>query len=339
MKMFPEQRERPELTHERLNVYRSPLPSREASFAADVRRGLRATPKYLSPRYLYDELGSLLFEAITFLHEYYLARTETEILEQHADEILSVLGEPIELVEFGSGSARKTRILIEAALRRQRRLDYHPVDISASALIASATDLIAAHDRLHVSAYASDYFEVLSSARLRTSERVLALFLGSNIGNYAPPEAVELLRAMSRSFKLGDALLLGTDMKKSADVLELAYNDPMGVTQAFNKNLLGRINRELHGAFDLNDFKHVAAYHQERGSVDSYLEAQRAVQVPIADLSLDIPFAEGERVHTESSYKFSLDDVIELGERGGFRHVRSWMDEQQRFGLSLLVIA
>ncbi|HTV75260.1 MAG TPA: L-histidine N(alpha)-methyltransferase [Candidatus Acidoferrales bacterium] len=325
--------------HERLNLYRAPVPAHETSFASDVRNGLRATPKRLSPRYFYDDLGSALFEAITFLPEYYLTRSETEILERRADEIMAMLDSPVELVEFGSGSARKTRMLIDAALRRQARLDYHPIDISPGALLASATDLIATHDRLHVTAYASDYFEVLASARLRTSQRVLALFLGSNIGNYEPAEAVELLRAMSRSFKLGDALLLGADLKKDAHVLELAYDDPTGVTQAFNKNLLSRINRELHGTFDLAAFSHVAVYDERRGSVDSFLEARSPQSVTIGDLGVEVAFAAGERVHTESSHKFSKTDVAELALRGGFRLIRSWTDEEDRFSVNLLVIA
>jgi L-histidine N-alpha-methyltransferase len=339
MKMLLPQRDGLVHMHERLRLYRAPAPLQAAPFADDVRRGLGTSPKRLSPRYFYDDLGSALFEAITFLPEYYLTRSETEILERRADEIVAALDGPVELVEFGSGSARKTRILIEAALRRQARLSYHPIDISPSALLLSATDLIATHARLHVTAYACDYFEVLASARLRTSQRVLALFLGSNIGNYEPAEAVELLRAMSRSFKLGDALLLGADLKKEARVLELAYNDPTGVTQAFNKNLLGRINRELGGTFDLDGFAHVATYDPERGSVDSYLEAQREQHVTIGDLDLAVDFAAGERIHTESSLKFSEADIAELARQGGFRLVRRWTDEGERFSLNLLVIS
>jgi L-histidine Nalpha-methyltransferase len=198
--------------------------------------------------------------------------------------------------------------------------------------------LVAEYERLHVTAYADDYFEVLSSARLSTSDRVLALFLGSNVGNYEPDEAEALLRAMSAAFKPGDALLLGTDLKKSSKVLELAYNDPTGVTAAFDKNLLGRINRELGGHFDLDAFDHVARYDAVRGVVESFLVARRGQTVPIAALGMEARFVASETIHTESSYKFAADDVIRLAARSGFRVEQRWTDSEERFAVSLLVI-
>lgn len=324
---------------DRFLLYRAPPTLVVESFAGDVRRGLTAERKYLPPKYFYDDLGSALFEAICELPEYYLTRTEADILERYASEMVAALDGPIEIVEFGSGSARKTRALIEAALARQERVDYHPIDISANALVASSAALVGAYENLSISAYASDYFEVLASARLRTSLRVLALFLGSNIGNYEPDEAVRLLRAMADSFKPGDALLLGTDLKKDAAVLERAYNDPTGVTAAFDKNLLGRINRELGGGFDLDAFDFTARYDRVRGSVDSYLVANRGMTVPIERLALDVRFRVAETIHTESSYKFDDDDVARLGRRAGFDVVRSWTDAERRFAVTLLVIA
>jgi L-histidine Nalpha-methyltransferase len=323
---------------ERFLLYSAPAPLQAASFADDVRSGLTAPRKHLPPKYFYDELGSTLFEAITLLPEYYLTRAESEILERYGDEMLGALRTPLELVEFGSGSGRKTRLLIEAALKRQFALDYHPIDISSSALISASNALVAEYERLNVSAYASDYVEVLASARLRTSQRVLALFLGSNIGNFEPADAVTLLRAMSASFKPGDALLLGTDLKKDPAVLERAYNDPTGVTAAFDLNLLARINRELGGAFDLTDFRHVAHYDSLRGVVESFLVAQRGLRVPIEALGLEVHFAPGERIHTESSYKFSAGDVLALAAQAGFRVSRRWTDSLERFAVSLLVI-
>jgi dimethylhistidine N-methyltransferase len=332
--------ERDQLTPvgERFLLYRAPQPALTASFADDVRAGLTARQKHLAPKYFYDDLGSALFEAICELPEYYLTRVETQILERHAGEMIAALDGPLELVEFGSGSARKTRVLVAAALEAQERLEYHPIDISASALIASAGALVGAYDRLSVSAYASDYVEVLSSARLRTSKRVLALFLGSNIGNYRPDEAAELLSAMSASFKPGDGLLLGTDLKKDAAVLERAYNDPTGVTAAFDKNLLARINRELGGRFDLDGFGFAARYDAAKGSVDSYLVAERGMVVPIDGLGLDVSFRLAETIHTESSFKFDWDDIARLAARGGFRVQQAWTDDERRYAVSLLVI-
>ncbi len=336
----PERTQPPRLTpvSDRFLLYRAPEPAQVESFADDVRSGLTAERKHLPPKYFYDGLGSALFEAICELPEYYLTRAETEILETSAPEIVAELDGPIDIVEFGSGSARKTRILIEAALAAQGSLVYRPIDISAGALIASASTLAAEYPNLSVSAYASDYVEVLRSAQLRTSQRVLALFLGSNIGNFEPLEARRLLRAMSESFKPGDALLLGTDLKKDPAVLERAYNDPTGVTAAFDKNVLARINRELGGAFDLDAFEHVARYDGARGSVDSFLVAQRGMTVPIERLELEVRLNAAETIHTESSHKFDAADIASLAADSGFRVAREWTDAAGRFALTLLVI-
>ncbi|GAC1301515.1 MAG: L-histidine N(alpha)-methyltransferase [Vulcanimicrobiaceae bacterium] len=323
---------------DRFALYRAPERAHAAGFADDVRSGLTAERKQLPPKYFYDELGSAIFEAICVLPEYYLTRTEADILERYAGEMVAALGGEIEFVEFGSGSARKTRALIGAALAVQPRVDYHPIDISPAALIGASATLVAQYDRLHVSAYASDYFDVLESARLRTSKRVLALFLGSNIGNYDPAAARSLLRAMSAAFKPGDGLLLGTDLKKEAATLERAYNDPTGVTSAFNKNVLARINRELGGRFDLDGFAHVSRYDAGRGSVDSFLVAQRGMRVRIDALDIAIPFAATETIHTESSHKFDARDIARLAADSGFRVGSTWTDDARRFAVSLLVI-
>ena len=337
--MIVPERDQLEPVGDRLLLYSAPAPLQVATFADDVRSGLTAPRKHLPPKYFYDELGSALFEAICSLPEYYLTRAETEILERFGGEMLAALDTPLEIVEFGSGSGRKTRLLIDAALKRQYALDYHPIDISPSALISASQALVTEYARLNVTAYASDYVEVLASARLRTSQRVLALFLGSNVGNFEPAEAVALLRAMSASFKPGDALLLGTDLKKDAATLELAYNDAIGVTAAFDLNLLGRINRELGGGFKLDGFRHVARYDGLRGVVESFLVAERAQRVPIEALGLEVHFAPGERIHTESSYKFSAGDVVALAAQSGFRVERRWTDSLERFAVSLLVIS
>jgi len=324
---------------ERLLLYRVPQPVSTAGFAQDVRGGLTVARKSLPPKYFYDDLGSALFEAICELPEYYLTRAEAEILETYAAEMIAALPGPLELVEFGSGSARKTKLLIGAAIEAQGSIDYHPIDISANALIASASGLVAEFPELNVKAFASDYFEVLESARLRTYNRVLALFLGSNVGNYEPAAAMSLLRAMSASFKPGDGLLLGTDLKKDPAVLERAYNDATGVTAAFDKNVLGRINRELGGHFDLDAFEHVARYDRARGVVDSFLVARRGMRVPIDDLGLDVGLNAAETIHTESSYKFDAGDVAALAAAAGFRVERTWTDRAGRFAVSLLVIS
>lgn len=320
----------------RLEILAGPQPRKSASFADEVRSGLSAASKYLASKYFYDELGSALFDAITVLPEYYLTRAETEILREWGWEIVRAIGNPLDFVELGSGSAVKTRILIGEALRVQRSLRYCPIDISPEALKASAQALASAYPTLKVTAYAGDYFGVLGAGLLARNERMLVMFMGSNIGNYEPDQARALLASIAGTLKSGDGLLLGVDLKKDPRTLELAYDDAAGVTAAFNKNILGRINRELAGTFDLHDFRHIARYEESSGAVRSFLEAQRAHEVRIETLDLTVRFARGELIHTESSYKYSLEDIGELAGTANLRVQRSWLDRERRFCVALL---
>ncbi|HEY9180734.1 MAG TPA: L-histidine N(alpha)-methyltransferase [Candidatus Baltobacteraceae bacterium] len=306
-----------------------------ATFADDVRAGLCATPKRLASKYFYDEVGSALFDAITVLPEYYLTRAETEILREWGWEIVRALGNPVQFVELGSGSAAKTRVLIEEALRVQRALRYAPIDISGEALRASATALVRDYPQLAVHAFEGDYFSMLGAPELRGSGKMLAMFMGSNIGNYEPTAGIELLSAIAKMLRPGDGLLLGADLKKDPSVLRLAYDDPAGVTAAFNKNLLSRINRELGGSFDLRRFEHVPRYEETEGRVASYLRSTRAQDVRIDALDTAVTFAEGETIHMESSYKYSGDDLKALGHAAGLSLARTWTDAQERFSVNL----
>ena len=306
-------------------------------FAEDVRAGLGGVRKRLSAKYFYDDLGSALFDAITRLPEYYLTRAETEILHEWGWEIVRELDAPLEFLELGSGSAAKTRLLIEEALRVQGALRYSPIDISLEALRASAVTLVEAYPRLHIRAYAGDYFAVLGSSQLRFEGKALAMFMGSNLGNYHPDEARKLLSLISAALRPGDGLLLGVDLKKDRTVLELAYDDPTGVTAAFNRNILGRINRDLGGHFAVNDFAHIATYDEVRGCVDSFLRAGRAQSVPIDALGITVDFEAGELIHTESSYKFDDATLAALAAAGGFRPKKKWQDRGDRFAVQLFV--
>src|ERR1700755_760641 len=247
---------------ERLLIRRPGGPASADDFAGDVRRGLTAERKTLPPKYFYDQLGSQLFDAICLLPEYYLTRAEAEIFARHSGEIVehAASGAHVTLFELGSGSATKTRRIVEALLARQSKLKYVPVDISPAALEAGAHALIQDFEGLEVSAYASDYDAALPllAGELREGERALVLFLGSNIGNFDRGGAREFLKKVRRVLRAGDCLLLGADLKKDAAVLEDAYDDPLGVTAAFNLNLLARINRELRADFSVRDFRHVA---------------------------------------------------------------------------------
>lgn len=313
------------------------------NFTEDVRQGLGASPKRLLPKYFYDTLGSQLFEAICLLPEYYLTRAEDEIFAAHADEIVGCLGgAKTLLVEMGSGSATKTRRIIEALLKRQRELLYIPVDISATALKTSAHLLLEHFSALRIKAYASDYHTAFESIRedAQASEyRVLALFLGSNIGNFDHAEAEDFLRRLRRNVlrRAGDTLLLGADLRKDAPTLEAAYDDSLGVTAAFNLNLLARINRELDADFNPREFRHIAFYNEEAGRVEVYLESKRAQTVHIRRPDYRVEFAAGERIHTEYSHKYSAAELSALAHRTGYTHARTWLDGEKRFSSNLFV--
>lgn len=324
---------------DRFALHRDPHPARVATFAEDVRTGLGARPFALSPKYFYDDLGSAIFEAITRLPEYYLTRVERDLLATYGREIAGRFAGPLELVELGSGSALKTRILIDAILERQPRLTYHPIDISADAVTESSLALTAAYERLRVVAYASDYFPLLREKRLVTHDRVLALFLGSNIGNFEPQDARELLTFLARALRPGDGVLIGYDLKKDPTILELAYDDPTGVTAAFNKNLLARMNRELGAGFELNAFRFRARWNERHGAVDSFLVSERDHQVRIPASGLTVDFAAGDTIHTESSYKFTRDEIAMLATRCGFTETASYTDAAGRYALSLFAVA
>lgn len=307
------------------------------SFADDVIAGLTSCPKRLSSKYLYDEVGSALFDAITRLPEYYLTRAETEILAQWGWQIVRLLDGPVDFVELGSGSAAKTRLLIEEALRLQDELRYSPIDISTQAVRDSSLSLVRAYDALTVQAYAGDYFDVLRSQALRFRRRVLAMFMGSNIGNYEPEEARLLLDLLAAALRPGDGLLLGVDLKKDASTLERAYDDAAGVTAAFNRNLVTRINRELNADFDPAQFSHVAIYDAQRGSVDSFLEAGERMSAQLRRAGIGVTVARGERIQTESSYKYADEEIVALTAAAGFRSVEAWHDGDNRFSVHLLV--
>lgn len=326
----------------RISEVAAPQTSAEPTFAEDVRRGLTtAAPKVLFPKYLYDALGSRLFEAICELPEYYVTRAETEIFQRHAGEIAGVLDGPVRLLELGSGDGRKTRLLIQALVERQGGLEYLPVDVSRSAVEQSAERLLHAFPELTVTAFVADFQAALRAVRgerVPPGVRTLALFLGSTIGNLDPDDRVALLRDIRAVLRPGDGLLLGTDLRKSESVLLPAYDDPLGVTAAFNLNLLVRINRELGGGFDLKTFRHEARWNPELSRIEMHLECLREQTVPIRSLGLEVRFAAGETIHTESSYKFEPAQVAELARAGGFELRRTWTDRGGRFASNLLTV-
>jgi L-histidine N-alpha-methyltransferase len=315
-------------------------------FAEDVRIGLTADSKFLPPMYFYDELGSRLFEAICLLPEYYLTRAESEILEANVDEIVSLAAgnDDLEcrLIELGSGSGEKTRYLIEGFLDRQAELHYIPIDISAESLEQSANQLSADYPRVKVTAYSGDYFSVLDNLRQSglpgaDNSRNVFLFLGSNIGNLDSKQASVFLREIRRLLSPNDALLLGADLKKDPDTLISAYDDSLGVTAAFNRNLLARINRELRADFDVCMFEHLAIYNDELSRVEMHLVSREPQTVTIRGINLTVTFDWRESIHTESSHKFDIDAIAELASYTGFLVRKSWFDRERQFSFNLLV--
>lgn len=322
----------------RFVLLRAPAP--DDDFARDVRIGLTAARKWLPPRWFYDDLGSSLFDTICFLPEYYVMRAEAEALTAHRSEIAAAFGAPLRLVELGSGAARKTRILFDSITRRQRDLEYVPVDVDDSMLERVGRDLLREYDAMRVIAVRSDFRRpsVPLSLLPRTRSRTVVLFLGSTIGNLSPDEAAAMLRDLRSSLSPGDALFLGADLRKDRSVLEPAYNDALGVTAAFNLNLLGRINRELGGTFDLSAFQHLAFYDEEHGRIEMHLVSRRAQRASIAALELEIDFAEGEAIHTESSYKHDASTLHALARAADFRIENTWYDSRRWFADVLMTV-
>jgi dimethylhistidine N-methyltransferase len=329
------QAQKPSAISHRLVIHQSTIKDEQNQLAADVRSGLTSNPKTLPPKYFYDALGSQLFEAICQLPEYYLTRAETEIFEHYATEIAAQSSGPVSVIELGSGSSVKTRLLIEAILARQPELHYQPIDISATILEQSASKLLGDYPKLRITAQVSDYTRGLGSIARQDKEKIMVLFLGSNIGNYTPEEALLLLSQIRHTLRAGDSLLLGADLRKPADRILPAYNDALGITAAFNRNLLLRINRELQADFDLNCFEHLATYNEAIGRIEIYLVSRKTQTVNIDGIGLRVEFQEGETIHTENSYKYAPDQLATLAEESGFKSLRIWFDAKKRFGCTL----
>lgn len=308
-------------------------------FARDVRIGLTASPKRLPCRYLYDRAGSLLFERICDLPEYHVTRTEREILRERAGEIRDLLSDPTTLVELGSGNSAKTRLLIEALLADRETLHYVPVDVSRETLRTTSVALLKAFDGLEITAVAGDYRKGLSFAENALDEPKCFLWLGSSIGNFDRVAARDFLRRIRDTMTESDRLLVGIDLRKSRDVLERAYDDSQGVTAQFNKNLLVRINRELDGDFNPESFDHRVHYDEEAGRVQMHLVSKAEQTVRIDRLTLNVPFTRNESIHTEDSYKYSLNEIDELAQSADLRPQRRWLDAQRRFSLHLFARA
>jgi dimethylhistidine N-methyltransferase len=314
--------------------------ARESGGAADgddVVRGLGAHPKTLPPKYFYDAQGSRLFDRITGLPEYYLTRTEQLILADCARDLARRMG-PSDLVELGSGSAKKTRTVIGALLEEipaNSPLLYVPIDVSEAALEESASGLVAAYPRLAVSGLVGTYEAGLAALPPRLAPRRLMLFLGSTIGNLDAAESGEFFACVARALEPGDALLLGFDLVKTPGIIEAAYNDAQGVTAAFNLNMLRHLNRRFDGDFDLARFQHRAFFDAEASRIEMHLVSAGAQAVRLKKLGLTARFEAGETIRTEISRKFRFAGMAEAVSRHGFALEARWSDSQEWFALAL----
>lgn len=308
------------------------------NFGRDVQAGLTASPKSLPPRWFYDDLGSSLFESICLLPEYYVTRAETDVLNTHRNEIVDAFGGAGRIVELGSGAARKTRILLDAITGRQPKLEYVPVDVDAAMLERSGRELLHEYPSLRVTAICSDFSKPSAALALlpRHRGRTIVLFLGSTIGNLDPDDAIAMLRDLRASLAAGDALFLGADLRKSRAILQPAYDDALGVTAAFNLNMLARINRELGGRFELDTFRHRAFYDETHGRIEMHLVSTKSQKVRVDALDLEVSFAANETIHTESSYKHDDATLQAFAAGSGFTLERTWTDAQRRFANVLM---
>lgn len=310
--------------------------------AAAVRVGLAARPKRLPAWLFYDEAGSGLFERITELPEYYLTRTERGIFLDFLDEILDRAsdGRRLRIAELGAGSAEKTRLLLAAALERQDEVVYEPVDVSATALEAARKRIERELPGVTVEPRVADYTRGLelgerNQDELGEDERRLVLYIGSSIGNFEPEEAAALLRGVRAGLRAGDGLLLGVDLVKEDSILLAAYDDAAGVTAAFNRNVLARLNRELGADFELEAFVHRAVWNAERRRMEMHLESRRRQTVTVEALGLTVEFGAGERMHTENSYKYLPGEAEAMLRAAGFEAAGRWTDERGWFAVCL----
>lgn len=299
---------------------------RLADMRSEIIEGLRSNPKSIPPKYFYDERGSRLFDEICRSEEYYATRTEIELLRKHVAEISEVAGPDCLLVELGSGSSIKVRLLLDSL----RPSAYMPIDISRDYLFNTANQLAEDCPWLDVHATCMDYTQQLDLPYDPGLRRVI-FFPGSSIGNFEPAGAKRLLTMIADKMNPGDALVVGVDLKKDKAVLDAAYNDAGGITAAFNKNVLEHINNKLGANFNLDNFTHVAFYNEQSGRVEMHLESLHDQIVMVAGQPAYIK--RGERIHTENSYKYSVEEFVAMGGEAGMTHLKTWTDPRRLFSI------
>ena len=310
-------------------------------FAEDVREGLSSEPKFLPSKYFYDHIGDGLFQQIMKLDEYYLTDCEMEILGSHKEKLKSLFCEGIDyfdLIEFGCGDGSKTKVLLKYLLDNNVSFTYLPVDISSNVLETLLKDLAASLPKLNVKPVCDEYFHALEELNKVDLNKKVILFLGSNIGNFSGDNAIPFLRHLYADMQGMDQLLIGFDLKKDPHIILNAYNDKKGITREFNYNLLDRINRELGGEFNRENFYHYPTYNPVNGEAHSYLVSIKAHKVPIEVLRQSFSFEKWEPIFTEVSQKYSLDNIKHLASHAGFKVVKNFFDKKNYFTDSLWML-
>jgi len=305
----------------------------DEQFARDVIHGLSSAPKYLSSKYFYDEQGDRLFQKIMEMEEYYLTRCEFEIFQQQKQEFLRRFSDngSFDLVEFGAGDGKKTKLLLEHFINHKADFSYKPIDISGNALSLLENDLRKTMPGLDIETLEGEYFQALSQIGTASGRTKIVLFLGSNIGNFLKPVALEFLQQLSTTLSSGDLLLLGVDLVKDPMVISKAYDDAQGITREFNLNLLTRINQELGGDFDLTKFDHFPLYNPLTGTARSFLISKAQQMVTVERLNASFHFEAWEPIHTEYSHKYRLDELQELASESGFKVLDNYFDSNTYF--------
>lgn len=303
------------------------------SFRHDILSGLLTTPKSLPPKYFYDEEGSRLFNLICETPEYYLTRTEISILSEHAGEILGKIPNPIRIIELGSGKSSKTRLLLDSSAEIS---SYVPIDISKEQLLSSTQSLAQRFPHIPMLPICADYTQLQALPLMDDGKAAhpLVFFPGSTLGNLDEDEALALLKSIHHWLRGGGFMLVGIDLFKDPKIIEAAYNDAEGITAAFNLNLLRRINHELDADFDLGGFQHEAFFNPRHQCIEMHLRSLRRQAITID--GIHIPFEKEETIHTESSYKYNLQDFVKFCHRAGFLHIQSWTDPSRYFAIALL---
>ncbi|WP_367388300.1 L-histidine N(alpha)-methyltransferase [Lewinella sp. LCG006] len=320
-----------------MNSISSPVITETSTFAIDVEEGLSKYPKQLSSKYFYDAAGDQLFQDIMAMPEYYLTNCEYDIFTQQKAAILEAFGEaPFELIELGAGDGTKTKILLDYFLQQEADFTYRPIDISGNVLTQLTAACAEQFPKLKVDPVKGDYTEALAQIKQEDNHRrKVVLFLGGNIGNFPLPNAKVFIKELAICLSAGDLLLTGFDLKKDPKIVQLAYDDPAGITAAFNLNLLTRINKELGGAFDVDKFMHWETYNPLSGEARSYIVSKEEQLVQIEQLQLSVHFEAWEAIAVEVSAKYSERDIIELAEETGFTVNQNFVDPKAYFMDSL----